>query len=136
MEKIEWKPDYETGSEGTDNQHKRLVELFNRLHEGVEESHGEEEIGEYLKALEDYAAFHFDFEEAHLKKLPEEIYYSHKEEHDQFRTISRKIYAEIHDKHNKPALYELILYLEEWINQHIQFSDRFHMKNVIKERGQ
>ncbi len=130
MEKMEWEKSYDTGNEAIDKQHRALVDLFNLLYECVEKNSPKEEISERLQALDNYAGFHFVLEEEKLKQLPANVYYDHRKEHEQFAKIAGKINHEIFHKGNRSALYEYILYLHEWILNHIKIVDNIHLKNT------
>lgn len=122
--------DYKTGHEAIDNQHSRFIELFNKLYHSINNNEPSENISGYLTALNNYASFHFQLEETKLTNLPGQVFGEHKKEHEQFKKIASHIEAEIFTKGNYHTLYELVLYLKEWIEEHIQFSDVYHLKNA------
>ncbi|MDH4262279.1 MAG: bacteriohemerythrin [Spirochaetia bacterium] len=129
MKSLIWKSEFNTGNEAIDSQHKRLVELFNKLYESIENKVDKEEIISYLNGFDSYANFHFQIEEEKLKRLPENVYITHKKEHDKFKTITHNVKNEIFNKGKHSSLFEMVLYLNDWILNHITHEDIRHLKN-------
>ncbi len=84
MSFIEWRDQYSVGVAVFDEDHKKLVELFNTLHEAIRTSAGPSTIKPILSELLDYTSYHFGREE----KLMAEISYpglgTQKEAHRKF----------------------------------------------------
>jgi hemerythrin len=61
---IEWEDIYSVGIEEFDNDHKKLIELINRLHQAMLDKKAKEVLGEIINELVDYTIYHFNKEEA------------------------------------------------------------------------
>ena len=127
--KIEWNDEYETGEAVVDSDHKHLFELFNGFVDIIEKNNADAQIEKYIKDLEDYANTHFDREEATLQKLPELAYKKHTAEHDEFGRIIQNIYNEIYSEGDISSLYQIVLFLSEWLLNHVRYSDKQHLLN-------
>ena len=128
--KIEWSDKYITGKHQIDVGQKLLFTLFNDIVDKLEKNYQSEEVEAYVRLLEEHATIHFRQEKRLLKKLPENIYQEHLNEHKEFKkvikTLSRKIYK---DK-EVSSIYELVLFIGEWILNHVQYTDKYHIKNT------
>ena len=63
MEKITWDDSFNIQVDVIDRQHRRLVELMNRLIAIQDEKASDDDIAEILGAMTNYLGFHFDTEE-------------------------------------------------------------------------
>lgn len=136
---VPWNPSFETGIEVIDEQHRRLVELLNDLaHQYV---YGLElaEVERIVDGLVDYAAYHFNTEEA----LWEEVlagdpwFEAHQHTHNGFVQKVRKLQSELVQNENLPALDDLLSFLIRWLAHHILYEDkRFSVVWLQLQRGQ
>nr|WP_276252202.1 bacteriohemerythrin [Halomicroarcula sp. SHR3] len=103
MPLIEWdERRYSTGIDRYDNQHKRLFEVLNQLHDAMEEGHAEEELGDVLRELERYTEYHFTDEEEFMEGCGfaddcSECFFGHQEMHEEF---AQKV-TELRKKHEE-----------------------------------
>lgn len=65
---LEWKVDLGVNITKIDEQHKKLVDLVNNLHEAMRTGKGKEVCGQVLKELADYTVYHFSTEEEFMKQ--------------------------------------------------------------------
>jgi len=105
-----------------DDQHKKLVDMINRLHESLVAGEGNKSVKTVLSALVEYVILHFSEEERLMKKYDYPSYMKHKKLHDhyvgQLKEFIRK------NKNNPPLLArELLLFLGEWARHHIGIED-------------
>ena len=82
MTMFEWKPEYSVGYTQIDEQHKRLFEFANELHNAMANGKGKEILRKTLANLISYTKAHFATEERLMQthKYPE--YAAHKAFHD------------------------------------------------------
>lgn len=142
FELLPWNPMLETGIAVIDAQHRRLVEILNRLALLYAGDPQHEALGGVLDALTDYAMEHFDTEEALWKsRLPADgvLYVEHHAEHQGFCTRVTAARAQLDETRadNDELTRELLLFLSGWLAEHILQSDR-RMALVVQriERGE
>lgn len=69
MAYIEWTPEFDLGIDETDRQHRRLVEVVNRVHEAMELHCPKCVMQAVVGDLVTYMEFHFAYEEQLLQRL-------------------------------------------------------------------
>ncbi len=88
MSFIEWLPEYETGFEEIDAQHRSLIKILNDLHSMLyEEKTGREELKKVINFLNEYIVEHFSTEENLMKNapaFPPDFFEKHLKEHRYF----------------------------------------------------
>ncbi len=118
-----WNDSYETGLKEIDAQHKRLVDILNRLFAAMEKGQAKDVLGKLLDELIQYTVVHFGTEERYFKQFgyPEAI--SHKKEHDDL--ASKAVALQKDFKAGKAALsVEVGEFLRQWLMKHILGSDK------------
>lgn len=119
-----WNHNFETGIEVIDSQHKKLVEILNRLAWHFASSHSDVSCDHVLDELLEYAKFHFaEEEQIWNSRLPEQTVVSnHQECHQLFVETIRQYQASQSD--DEEVLADLFDYLTRWLAFHILESDR------------
>ncbi|WP_018934680.1 bacteriohemerythrin [Thioalkalivibrio sp. ALJ24] len=121
MPYVHWSDDLDTGIPVIDNQHKRIVEYINRLHEAVEGRAAREEVHEVLDQVVDYTLTHFAFEEEMLEIVEYPALERHRHAHEAF---SRRIRQYQHDfADGQDVATELGETLRDWLMNHIRRDD-------------
>ena len=120
---INWSEEYSVGINEIDTQHKRLVELINKLHDAMSQGKSREIASEILSDLTNYTQTHFKFEEEKFAKYNYEHRLIHELEHKKFVD---KITEFKTDFENGKALIsiELMNFLKDWLINHIKVSDK------------
>ncbi len=83
-----WKKEFELGIDSIDEQHKKLLEIGNRIndllcsHDDGDDNY--DEIYTVIEELKDYTVYHFKTEENLFIKYKYPEYSIHKKEHDDF----------------------------------------------------
>lgn len=120
---IEWHPSMAIGIESIDEEHKKLVELLNGLHEYIDKNIDKETLSKSLIAAMSYCVFHFNHEE--MLFLPTD--YPEKEEHvKEHKRIAGKLAVIRERMGDEPAetlALDLLFILKEWFIAHIQHTD-------------
>jgi hemerythrin len=120
---FEWKDSYSVKVTAMDNQHKKLFELVNELHNAMSVGHGKDKAGEILKRLIDYTVNHFGSEE----KLMESHHFpglvAHRAEH---KALTDKVLAfkKEFDAGTSNVTPQLMTFLQQWLRNHIQSVDK------------
>ncbi len=136
MEKkfISWNEFYELGIEKVDEQHKKLVDMINKLYDAFMEGKAQDVTDEILHEMEQYADYHFKAEEAIFSKYN----YPDKEEHISIHAEffeKTNYYKSTHSSGEENVHYELMNFLKDWLLNHIQgedvkYADYFKEHNI------
>lgn len=119
---LPWESRYEIGVAFVDRQHRRLVEIINRLHDSIEANTGERELDGIFADLEVYTETHFKDEEERMAENRCPQLTSHAAAHREFiarvqqmrrRFLAREVVGE-----------RVLAYLRSWLTLHILGTDR------------
>ncbi|MDO8991298.1 MAG: bacteriohemerythrin [Sideroxyarcus sp.] len=137
-EKIEafiWDNKFNTGVDVVDEQHRKLVDLINRL--GAINAHlaSTEELGAILTELANYTVYHFNTEEDLMKQYAVDAAHqaTHIKAHQHFTAqvmVAAKILLGSNDVNNQ-LVAPLLKYLTNWLVQHILGSDTRMGQEII-----
>lgn len=116
-----------------DEQHKRLVEIINKLFNSLLNGNLNNEIPEILKELIDYTHYHFKAEEDffHIYYYPKTQY--HEAEHNTFLIKMQEMQEKAKQNINVVS-FELMQYLKDWLLNHILVSDKKYVP-FLKSKG-
>ncbi|MFP4363475.1 MAG: bacteriohemerythrin [Spirochaetia bacterium] len=131
---IEWTDDLSVGIQVFDNQHKKLIEQVNKMYDAMKAGKGRSVLGEVLDELISYTDSHFKTEEEFFERYGYPDAGLHSGQHKQ---LMEKVY-ELQDKYaggNTLISVELLEFLRNWVENHIQSTDKqytefFHEKGV------
>ena len=124
-EKIEWNDSYLLGIPEIDNQHKKLLELANDLHEaaaGSEENY-KLNMSKVLKKLTDYTVYHFSNEEDFMRKYGYAGVDIHKTAHDNFIGEVNHQNNQLSDDKKEDGM-RFYSYMVNWVLTHIAKADK------------
>jgi hemerythrin len=136
MSMVEWKDEYSVDIQELDEQHKCLISIMNELYTALANKSERDLIADVLNKLIEYTKVHFAVEETLMRIFHYEDYEAHKAIHDD-------IVAKVVDYHGKfqggddKVGMELLLFLKEWLFDHINKVDKaytatFHKAGVKK----
>lgn len=134
MKKITWDESLSVDGGEIDEDHRRLVDLFNMLSRAVEEGDAAEYIDAVLEELVSCTIWHFRHEERLMLMYKYDGLEAHKDEHNDLIDSVRELQQKFH-KENKLLINEDIEYLEDWLTQHILGQDMrlgFYLMDVMK----
>lgn len=110
-----------------DQQHKKWIEIINILYKSYKLGAKKKELSENISKLLDYTDYHFGFEEKYLEDFKCDSLEEHKIAHAGF--ISHlKDHLEMHNNDDTEAVYKLIIYLNNWVLDHIQNMDKRYVE--------
>ncbi|TAH74874.1 MAG: bacteriohemerythrin [Anaerolineaceae bacterium] len=127
----EMKPEYYTGIDFVDEEHKKLFEIANTVYDLLIDEFIPDKydyIMEVVDELKNYAKYHFDHEEKYMKETSYRRFLSHKVAHDDFIEKIGKYDAEIIDENQKESLMELLEFLTNWLVEHILKQDKLFIE--------
>lgn len=119
---FEMKDEYKTGVTFIDEQHKMIFDIANRTYyllknEFVIDKF--DKVVELIDELKEYSAFHFNEEEAYMKKIEHKKMFTQKIEHDKFIKMMDDIDLSKIDKDQDKYISEILVFLNDWLVHHI-----------------
>jgi hemerythrin len=122
MPQLAWSQTLSVGVREIDAQHKRLIELLDRLLEGMREGGGQVILGEVLDGLIDYTKPHFADEERLMTTYVYPNFAQHHAAHLDLTNQVLTLQAQYHA--GEPVLTPLVAKFPiEWLYQHIGEAD-------------
>lgn len=127
MAKYEMKPEYYTGIEFIDEEHKKLFDIASRaydllMNEFIPDKY--DYIMEVVDELKDYTKYHFDHEETYMSSIKYRRILSQKVAHDDFIEKINEYDSEVVDENQRESLLELLDFLTTWLVEHIYKQDK------------
>ena len=122
MKKIIWDESLSVDAGEIDEDHRRLIDLFNILSNSVADGDAPEYIEAVLEELICCTIWHFRHEERLMLKYKYDGLEEHKDEHHDLIVSVRELQQKFH-KENKLLTIEDIEYLENLLTQHILGQD-------------
>ena len=87
MELVEWSEDLATGVKEMDLQHRRLINMINRVYDMLNEGQKEEAREFFIKEITSYVEEHFRDEEEFMRSINYPDLEKHKLAHDNFKKV-------------------------------------------------
>ncbi len=130
-----WRKELELGITSIDNQHKKLLEIGNRINDMLV-VHGDgdddyNEIMEVIAELKDYTIYHFKTEEDLFIKYNYSECNHHKKEHDGFIEYINSINFNSTEDNQIIFLTELLKKIMNWVFHHVITSDYMYKDFLI-----
>ncbi len=128
-----WDKHFETGIDTIDIQHKKLVSILNRLAANQANLANEESLNEIFEELVEYTDYHFKTEEGVWSQHfgDDDWFMEHEKTHETFIDEILKIKNDPNKNFND-IIYELILFLAQWLAYHILDTDKRMAKVVLE----
>lgn len=120
---MNWQRDYVVGVAEIDNQHRRLVEMVNSLHEAMKSGSGKSLVPRILNELTDYTVSHFSTEERYMQQTCYPEYGEHKRQHEELTRQVLQVKAQV-DSGAPVNTIEVMNFLKGWLVDHILGSDK------------
>jgi len=123
MALLVWNDSYSVKVRRFDDQHKKLIDLVNQLHEAMKAGKGSAILNDVLGPLAAYTQTHFSEEERLMLYNGYPGYMEHKKAHDQLVAHVRDFQKQVEAGTASVSL-GLMTFLKDWLLQHIQGVDR------------
>ncbi len=130
---FQWTPELSVGIQDIDLQHKKLVDLINRLYDAIKSRQAGQILETILADLVDYTVTHFTYEEMFLDKNGYPELAAHKPKHNNF-VAKIKQYMEDHKSGKLFLSTEIMDFLKDWLTSHIMGTDKEYAK-YFSEKG-
>ncbi len=122
MRDLVWGKVLSVGVEEIDEDHRKLVNIFNVLNHAVLEKETPQYLAATLEELINCTVWHFSHEERLMLKYRYPEAAEHKVEHGELIQTAKELQREILQS-DKPVAEEHIEFLERWLTQHILTTD-------------
>lgn len=123
MALMEWNPTFSVNVKKFDDQHKKLVELVNQLHDAMKAGEGNTMLGIVLQSLISYTSTHFAEEEKMMQANAYPDFTKHKAAHEnlvkQVLDLQKKAQAG-----GGVLTLTVMTFLKDWLVSHIQGEDK------------
>ncbi len=120
---IEWDDKYSVGVSIIDEEHKKLIDIINKVIVAKQHNNNSEDILGILNEMTKHAQGLFKTEETYMIKFNYPEYQYHKEEHNDF-SIKTFFYKSTIVSSDYQIANEILEYLKQWLVNHIQKTDR------------
>ena len=122
MALITWTENFSVGITQFDDEHKKLINMLNTLHDAMREGKGKSILSSLLTDLTTYVSTHFSNEEKFMLANNYPNYTTHRKDHVEFtKKISE--YTSLHEKGLFSAN-QLSTTLRDWLLTHISDADK------------
>lgn len=130
MQKLVWNDEYCLGILSIDTQHEKLIGIFNSLLDCLESQNDHSMLRNILKNLFDYTKYHFGHEEKLFAKYNYPDTIAHNIQHKNFTKKIEHFIGEYekNESGSEAIILLLVLYLQNWLIEHILGSDRKYIK--------
>ncbi len=130
-----WNDEYNLGVSPIDEQHQGLLSLVNRLHEALAVGESRSHLGEIFEALKKYVQEHFHAEEElmHQSQFPGRQ--EHLQAHAGFCEKVDQLFLQFLHSASFLIGIELMRFLREWIEQHLQEADQAYILHLKAQQG-
>jgi len=135
MPLMQWNDSFSVGVTEIDTQHKNLVSYLNDLHFAMSQGKGNTILQSLLTRLVAYTQVHFATEEKYMQQWNYPGYVYHKGEHEAFVKKVAEFKAKFEGGQAVLSI-EILMFLKDWVGNHIQGTDRkygpFFVKHGLK----
>ena len=122
MEPIEWTDSFSVGVALFDEQHRRLIDMLNKIRRDPAATTHSETVSDVLTDMTRYAREHFKSEEDLMTEHDYPYLEEHRQQHDEFREkAARLCVATVEGDASVPQA--LAAYLLQWLIRHILQED-------------
>ena len=132
MPKIEWSDALSVKINTFDNEHKKLVDILNRLYDAMSQGQGHKVMADLLIELNNFTKIHFSHEEDIMKKYNYSGFPEQKKAHEEFVSKINETQTQ-YDSGAISLSLPIFNFLISWIQNHIQKMDRGYSEFLIKQ---
>jgi hemerythrin-like metal-binding protein len=131
---ITWTKDLEVGITFIDQQHRKLVDILNRIGEALAENVEYWIIGSFIEELEQYTQYHFTAEQEMMQKYNYPEADSHEHKHDYFIEQLKDAVESYKMGEAQRVIRDLRTFLKKWLASHILGTDK-ELAKFLKSKG-
>jgi len=123
MSLITWKEEYSVGVAEFDNQHKKLIDLMNQLHDAMKSGMSKQALAPILSELIDYTKTHFGNEERMFSLHKYSDLNTHKREHEKLTQQVVEFQKDFQEGKTSISI-DVMNFLRNWLVGHIAGVDK------------
>jgi hemerythrin len=123
MSVLEWTPELETGVFEIDLQHRSLVAIANQLHDAIRAGRAGRTVEWMLEELALYTRFHFETEEAYMRRYGLDNQERHRVEHGELLSAIKRFRRKLKAGDDR-VQDDVLEFLSRWLDQHLRGADR------------
>lgn len=128
-----WSPQYSVKVKQIDEEHKKLIEILNELHNAMLSAQGKTVIEQVINKMANYTKVHFSSEEGLMEKYGYPDLPSHKKEHELFIEKVNQ-FSEKYKSGEALLSIEIMEFLKNWLMGHINGVDKQY-SSFFNEKG-
>jgi len=128
---VKWDNAYSVDIQEIDEQHKCLIDIMNELYVAMADKCDRDLIADVLEKLLDYTKIHFTLEETLMRIFQYDGYQAHKESHDRIVVKILEYQSQFKAGNDKVGM-ELLMFLKDWLFDHINKVDKEYTKTFHK----
>jgi hemerythrin len=114
-----------------DQQHKQLVDILNELYQAFMDKEHKEKIGSIIEKMSDYTRYHFTTEEKYFASFGFYDMENHIKEHQDFKERVNEFVLKYY-VHNSALTYDVMIFLKNWLRNHIMETDQKYIECFVK----
>lgn len=124
MALMNWNDSLSVGIAVVDTDHRKLVDMVNKLFDGVREGKGTEAVGAILDGLVSYTVEHFDREEKMFASCGYPDAAQHRQQHEDLKQQVLAIQEKFRAGSSLTLTLDTMNFLKDWLTNHIRGSDQ------------
>lgn len=129
---LKWSDNYSIGLQEIDNQHKKLLDIINKLYMAFTNREESVVMEDILAEMANYTNYHFGTEERYFSQFGYKDALDHLEQHKNY--VAKLSMFQDDFKNNRKITYSVMNFLRNWLVNHIQGIDRDYVA-LFKENG-
>ncbi|MGK9475443.1 bacteriohemerythrin [Melioribacter sp. OK-6-Me] len=123
MSLLKWNDSYSVNIKSIDEQHKKLLEIINELHDAMKVGNSKQALGKIFDKLLEYTHSHFSYEEKLMEKYGYSELTFHRQTHQNLINQLKEL-IDSYGKGNTTLSINVMNFLQDWLVGHIQGSDK------------
>ncbi len=131
MPLINWTPAYSVQVPEIDQQHQKLVQMINQLHDAMSSGQGRNALKSLLASLIQYTVTHFSFEEQLMQKANYPDLDQHRQQHELLKKQVHDMNARLQSGEMSLTI-DVLNFLRDWLIKHIQGTDQKYVPYLAK----
>lgn len=120
---VKWDPSYSVKVKRCDDDHKKLFDMINTLHEAMTLGQGAVKVGQIVSELANYTKYHFSGEEALMEKAKYPDLLAHRAEHQALIKRVEQFQKDIAAGKGGQSI-AVASFLKDWLTHHIKQRDQ------------
>ena len=131
MPKLEWSDDLSVKISSFDNEHKKLIEILNKLSDAMSQGQGQKVMAGILSELANYTKTHFKHEEDVMEKYAFPGISEQKKQHAEFISKINEMQTQFNSGVMSLSI-SVFNFIASWVQNHIKKADKNYSDFLIK----